>query len=293
MGLGEPEPVDAEETAPVAVEAVSEPAEEAEPEPAEAAEAEPAAEEAEPEPVEAAEEAEPAAEEAEPALAEFDADRYTTAIEEPDWFEAEAEDEPRRAPYAEPEPEPEPEAEAEPGPVDAARPEPAPESGPEAELVEAAAPEPEPEPTFGEEALAPDEPTEADEPSTTPDEETMLWFGRQPPDASGADEMEVAGSGGALPEATDPLAPKPLPGSEELDEAMVALEDLTRRTEVRAPAEHDEWPPPSVGLVEPAGGSPTSEPRTGPVTRLPYASGGRPGSPATRAYRRLRRIFPG
>ena len=207
---------------------------------------------------------------------DFDADRYTTAIEEPDWFEAEA-DEPATQP-AEPEPAsaPEPEMEPEPELVESSTPgEPEPEAEP--------ASEPEQEPV---EAAAPKEPTPPHE-ATAADEETMLWFGQPPAVDSGADEMEVAG--GASPPQAAATGPEAdlLPGSRELDEALSSLEELTRRTRQSGPGETEEWLPASAELPS-SGASSWAMP-----ARAPLLGGGRPGSPATRAYRRLRRIFPG
>ena len=323
----EPEPLEpvGEETAEAEpVEAEPEPGEgpptteaepvEAEPEPAEGAtaEAEPAqaepepAPEAAPEPMTVEAELEPVPE---PEI-DFDANRYTTAIEEPDWFEAEA-DEPAAQP-AEPEPapafelepdlhveEPEPEPEVAPEPAPVPEPdaelhtEPEPEAEvhtepePEAEPVEPAPleesePEPAPEPV---EAAAPEHLTPPRE-ATAADEETMLWFGQRPAADTGADEMEVAG--GTSPSQAGAEGPEPdlLPGSRELDEALSSLEELTRRTRQTGPDETDEWPP--------ASGEPSSGASSWAMPpRAPMPGGLRPGSPATRAYRRLRRIFPG
>jgi len=235
-----------------------------------------------PEPSEA-EEAPSATDDAQAPPVDFDADRYTSAIGDPDWFEAEADDDqPRFTPLPEPDPTPEPEPEPEPD-VEPAAEEHEPEPEPEPELKSEPEPETEPE---AELAAADHEPDSRDErdrqrESAAPDEETMLWFGRRPAESSGADEMEVASG-------RDASVRSPLPGSQELDEAMVALDELTRRTEAPEPGLPDEWPPRSVGLAEPAAGA--SDPAMRPRPTLPM---GRPGSPATRAYRRLRRIFPG
>ena len=106
----------------------------------------------------------------------------------------------------------------------------------------------------------------------------MLWFGRTPPTKSadvpdaGADEIEIVG-------ATRRSARGPLPGSQELDEAMAALDALA--------------PPDVPAEAPPAGQASESE------TSRSEASGSltsltRPSTTATtRAYRRLRRIFPG
>ena len=302
-----------------------------------ATEPQPIAAEQAPEPVAepaatVADEAEPGQPGAESEGIEFDTARYTTAIEEPDWFEAEADEpaahsvwhEPAGAlePEIAPEPEPiaeEPHFESEP---DLAPP-PEPQAEPDEEAVPEVAPEPEPEQFAAEEpepepesnaaklapesepepesqggepeeapelepvaAAAPEEPTPPRE-ATAADEETMLWFGQRPAADAGADEMEVAG-GGAPPPQDPAEAPEPdmLPGSQELDEALASLEELTRRTRQSAPDAPDEWPPASARLPS-SGASSWAMP-----ARAPFPGGVRPGSPATRAYRRLRRIFP-
>ena len=273
---------------------------------------------------------------AEPAAMDFDADRYTTAIEDPDWFEAEVEAAPAPAgsdlasdrptepepaaeaervpeldpepavdaaePEAHAEPELEPQAESEPEPaVEAPEPEAEADSELALEAEHAAEREPEPErrtepePWPGADELDPPRQQAPDAGRASAEEETMLWFGR-PAEPSGADEMEVASaSGSAQPQANaePPVEPEAggLPGSRELDEAMLALEELTRRTGTRESGVPDEWPPPSVGLAEPTPAASTSEP-AGTLSRPSFGTA-RPGSPATRAYRRLRRIFPG
>jgi len=315
----EPEPTDQPVSVDETMVAEVQEAEAQEAEPAEA-EPEPVAPEPEPEPVDAARKPEPAevepepvgaarepvpapevelvAEEAEAAPIDFDAARYTTAIEDPDWFEAEVDLEPARTeaepapePVAMREPEPEPETEDElesmgaTEPPPESEPEPEPEPEPEVGVEPAEASEPPPEPA---DPGAPNEPMRAE--TDTEDEETVLWFGRRPVDASGADEMEVAGSGSAH-SAGDSSAATPLPGSEELDEAMAALEELTGRSEGPPPREPDEWPPASAGLAEPPDELATLRSLASPP-RVTFGPGARPGSPATRAYRRLRRIFP-
>ena len=299
----QPEPV---EEPMAAVELEAEPVEvepepvEVEPEPIDA-EPEPA-----PEPAAAVEvEAEQGASDVQPEAIDFDADRYTTAIEEPDWFEAEVEQPVAQPTQVEPEPQPELRAEEpEPEPESESRaeePEPEPElqaEDPEAEpepTLHAEEPEPEPEPEAQPKPVEPATPEEPAPPhvASAADEETMLWFGRRPAD-TGADEMEVAGSVAPWSAAADePTASDLLPGSLELDEALASLEELTRRTRQAGPAEGGEWPPTSAGLAEPNQPSSGASAWAVPSPRTPFIGPGRPGSPATRAYRRLRRIFPG
>jgi hypothetical protein len=288
----------------------------AEPEPVVAAEAEPTLE-AEPEPVadaepepEAAEEAaatEPESPEArdpvaagpeDPAVASasathdtdagdvqaepiaWDPERYTVEIVEPDWYADEAMMQPDASPSD-------------------AVPEAAAELGSHSEPKEAAPPQDSvatPEPVA-------ERPAESPPPVPEADEETMLWFGRRPPSAddmpapdSGADEMEVAG---AQPRA----GASPLPGSQELDDALAALDALAPPVapipeeplaDARADEEDDSWPP-AVGRESSA---PPQVPED--EAELPIRPAGtltsltRPSTTsATRAYRRLRRIFPG
>jgi hypothetical protein len=188
--------------------------------------------------------------------ADFDAQRYTTAIEQPDWLEAEA-DEPWQAgaPGGEP-------------------------STPVEDSVEpAAAPEPMTE-------AAQDVGTEP----VGEAEEDMAWP-EPAPTESGADEMEVAGAGHG-PESARPegaIEPGPaLPGSRELHESLEEFGDLGRHSQTAA-SEDEEWPPTGA-----EGWTPYSRRSSGFVAgpvRQPY-SGSIPSGPATRAYRRLRRIFP-
>ncbi|HEX2843789.1 MAG TPA: hypothetical protein VHP64_00935, partial [Candidatus Limnocylindria bacterium] len=137
-------------------------------------------------------------------------------------------------------------------------------------------------------------------------EETMLWFGRQaqePAAASsdqGADEMEVAGGGRGA-------EGRPMPGARELDDALAALDALARGTEPPAPAEPEPTPTPEPeAAIEPVARPPspawpvTDAPAGGaedpwiPPEPAPGAASGRESvTPASRAYRRLRRIFPG
>jgi hypothetical protein len=264
-------------------------------------EAEPRVDEASSEPMEPTEPTEPT-EPPEAAQAEAPAwqdERYTAQITEPDWFEGEAfeppaaadetatdggevvesprDDEPVTA-ASEPEPEPEPEPELQP----ALRAEPHTEA--DAQVTDT-------------DADSPDAPPAAHEPvSPTPErtsppsmlgrlrpassvesEETVLWFGRQPSGegqvvdaAGGADEMEVASTG----RAPRPVEPEPADQNQEaprdLEDALAALDALSRTSPAPPPTQPtDAW-------------ARASSPRRPATT-----------APATRAYRRLRRIFPG
>ncbi len=241
---------------------------------------------------------------AEPDAPAWQDERYTAEITEPDWFEGEA----FESSSATAEPASVDRVDGvelgtaalgetddtvvplEPEPIAAARDPQADE--PQAEAATAAEPEPAaPDDVIGDVA-APDPLTEADAPapSGTPShsllgrlrpaasvqpEETVLWFGRQPAETSaadvpgGADEMEVAPSGGAGPvELESPGAAAQAP--RDFEDALAALDALSRS----------------------APGTTTSATqldarRTAPAVR--HA----PNTPATRAYRRLRRIFPG
>jgi hypothetical protein len=202
--------------------------------------------------------------EAEAESADFDAERYTSVIEQPDWFEAEAD------------------------------PWPATEPGDEttADLAESAAPaQPSateatdaPEALGGEMALdeQDDEPTEADADEPVDRGGSELREG-------GADEMEVAGGGQGVAPIEPEVPPNTdLPGSRELDEALDEFGDLEKRS-VPATAD-DEWPPAASGWDR----SPPTARSSGSVTGLQRSTYGSqlPQSSATRAYRRLRRIFP-
>jgi hypothetical protein len=212
---------------------------------------------------------------AEPAPVDFDEDRYTTAIELPDWFAAEVEpsDTPEHfeaLPHAEPVRD-EPSAVAEeldpaaPPPSDEAEGDPVGLAPSKPDLVEPTAPEPAPEASAEPEAHA----------ATAP----------EPADESGADEMEIAPAAAPVPAPAEDRPPAAavepdLPGSSELDEALAALDELRRRTST-APV-RNEWSGPSAG-------STASVSRTSDIVRpRPAMTAG----PATRAYRRLRRIFP-
>ncbi len=216
---------------------------------------------------------------------------------------------PEPEPEPEPLPEPEPEPQVEPEPEPQVEPEPEPQVEPEPEPQVEPEPEPVPAPTWDtgrytaeieepdwltdddsvEEQPEQPEPEPLPEPEPEPmaaapaaprDEETMLWFGRATDDDmlvadSGADEMEVAPTGRSE-------APREMPGASELDKALAELDALARS----APREA------AAGEATPreAASSP-APPRPMPVApvRTPSTS----TTPASRAYRRLRRIFPG
>ncbi len=109
--------------------------------------------------------------------------------------------------------------------------------------------------------------------------------------------MEVAGGGqvaSSHPEAPPEAAPEAeLPGSSDLDEALEAYGDLGIR-QVAAPAVDEEWPPATSDRPRMSSSAQGSGGSSGYVSRPLRSSYGSPipGSPATRAYRRLRRIFP-
>jgi len=209
----------------------------------------------------------------------WDRERYTVDIVEPDWYAGEepqpadpaVRDEARAtdddAPRATDDDAPEPEA-----------------AHADADSLElgAAAPAPEPEPPPS---------------AARHDEETMLWFGRQPaaPPADepanapppvdegaddGASEMEVAGSGRRAA----------MPGSQELDEALAALDAVGRNRGEPASDAPDE----PVEEMEPEAWprADTSGWASPPPSSQPHPTPTQP-TPASRAYRRLRRIFPG
>ena len=128
----------------------------------------------------------------------------------------------------------------------------------------------------------------------------MLWFGQAPQEAAadeGADEIEVVG-------AAHRSGPAPMPGSRELDDALAALDALSQAA--TGPPE----PPPEEGRPQavttedqPIGEVATPQPiapsqsiadepvGTTPSGLLPSVRP--PATSASRAYRRLRRIFPG
>ena len=217
---------------------------------------------------------------------EWDSDRYTTAIGEPDWFAAEVvenRDEEAAAPAVAHEPAGDPVAEH----ADA--------EDIEAEvadqLIEPAAETP------AAETAPTQEPLDA-APSEEPDEETMLWFGRGAEDPGGASEMEVATTGTRSQAEPTGAGARALPGSSELDDALAALglpatpDDRhptepapAERAEREAPSAEgtggDDWPPRSTFVDS----SRAFTPNTPGTSTTPNS--------ASRAYRRLRRIFPG
>jgi hypothetical protein len=106
---------------------------------------------------------------------------------------------------------------------------------------------------------------------------------------TGAEEMEVVGSQPPpehQPDVSAAPAPRALPGSRELDEALAALDALAGRTRSVDPAART-WP-----AADPVPNRPVGEARSlpsGAVGEAPRLA----ATPASRAYRRLRRIFPG
>ncbi len=246
---------------------------------ADAAESEPEAlAPVEPEP-DADQLAEPRAEAGAPAETEppdFDAERYTTVIEQPDWFEAEVDDV---------------------WPAVTA-------AGDEtnADLSEAAASATDAPPAGpSESAELPPTGDGAPGDDTAPEEHAEPSSGDEPgwsvPDVkeSGADEMELAGSGGQVPAVDTPPEPETgLPGSRELDEALGAFGPIAGRApgDRSVPPDDDQWPPASVGDVEPPRWPSAQD--SGSVGQAPESPYAPPlgGGSATRAYRRLRRIFP-
>jgi hypothetical protein len=233
---------------------------------------------------------------------EWDEGRYTTAIDEPDWLAEED--------WASDVPAPaealvgqaiDAGAGAEANPTETvgqdteAAVEPA--GAPAAEAAPAEPPPAESEPS--EDAASDDDaPTASSWPPSRQragDEETVLWFGSSPADEpSGASEMEVAGTASPAPQssreatqAPEPRAPqaRALPGTADLDDALAALRASSA----------SQRPTPAPRTVPDA-------PSSAPVRQNPPYASPRPGSgagtvmphgPATRAYRRLRRIFPG
>ena len=202
---------------------------------------------------------------------EWDAERYTTDIEEPDWFAAEVVGTPE---------------------VDAAG-DPDASAGPDPSAAADAA---------AERALPAEVLSPADVASSEPEGQSMgLQHAEQAP---GADEMEVASARQretAQPdvagddttqaeiETAQPPVSRTFPGAHDLEDAIAALRAAGRAAEASQPApqpqpaskpaedllvDSDEWPPRSTFA------RPTSP---GAATR----------GPASRAYRRLRRIFPG
>jgi hypothetical protein len=178
----------------------------------------------------------------EPAPLDWDVERYTTAIDEPDWFEAEADD--------------------------AATPTP--------ERPAAVSTPPLPEPATEEEAVTKEAATDGaeadDDTEAMPHAAPTHGPAAEPPDGSAVSDEP------AEPAESAPAAPAPLPGSADLDRALDAL----RRQAIETADDRDEWPPtpPTTGM--------------GPSSRAAGPSSVRPPVTAPgRAYRRLRRIFPG
>ena len=242
----EPAPIEAEEEPAPPVPTLEEPAPGEEPEPIAAtlATTEP---EPEPEPI------------------EWDPERYTVEIVEPDWYADE-------------------QAEAF-APASAPAPPPAVEAEPEA-------------PAAAADASEPPGTSPPSSPSPSGGEETMLWFGQATQEApvdEGADEIE---SVGAAPRS----AAAPVPGSQELDDALAALEALSRGTTTTPdppsePSADESWPPAPATQGSPvdAVAAPpeldVSDDTNTPAGLLPSVRP--PATSASRAYRRLRRIFPG
>jgi hypothetical protein len=128
----------------------------------------------------------------------------------------------------------------------------------------------------------------------------MLWFGSRPdPSANmaweadehgavddAAAEIEVASTGRRGVPAVEPV-PHPeasVRGSQQVDDALAALDALAHRRPVPAPSPHR--PAPASAAAPPPNAPPPSTAAPAPGT--PDAD-----SPASRAYQRLRRIFPG
>ena len=125
-----------------------------------------------------------------------------------------------------------------------------------------------------------------------------MWFGRRPDDSGStestpedaagdaAGEMEVASTG--LRGRLHPEHPTELPGGEELDDALAGLDSLVGQRGTNVPRS---WLAAAERRGQPE--PPPMRPRVGdqPVHRPPQLNV--PSGPATRAYRRLRRIFPG
>lgn len=243
---------------------------------------------------------EPPLPEPEPLDGAWDRERYTTAIEEPDWY-AEIE-----RPF-----------EQEPTPIDgdatsgteregSAAPPPEPsweEAAPDAAAMQPAEAEEasEPEPIEPQAAVPP---VPAQPPAGPPDEEELTWFGARAqelsessrrhaeepewPPEDGAAEMEVAGSRSSAESA--------FPGSPELHDALSALDALARETRAgtASPEPEQQAPPPARPAPRPpVQPSPPPWRTTLELPRPPAPRPVAPSGPASRAYRRLRRIFPG
>lgn len=201
-------------------------------------------------------EAEPAVAGAEIEPVAWDAERYTTDIEEPDWFAAEID-----------------------------------EAVSSTNIVDEPVVEPPSEQAEPATAAVTEEADTGREPDASAAEAGgALTADAEPVDASGADEMEVAPTG-AQPDApaVHRASARAFPGAQDLEEAIAALRAAGRAAEPLPESEpqaeagsgadedddpNDEWPPRSA-FVRPS--------TPGAATR----------GTASRAYRRLRRIFPG
>jgi len=243
----------------------------------------------------------PAVSEVGPSTAEpmrWDPERYSAAIEEPDWYVDE------EAASAETTTGKPPGATGGSAATEAVDAEPA-EPG---EPVESGTPD---------QADQPAESVKAEPPVHADQDEPMPWLNESETatrSEEGADEMEVAG-GSRSWSSSEPH----LPGSRELDEALAALDALAgrpipasradeptaepiaeptseptseARSESIGEARSEPAPPPAWPAVD-RRDSPTAE----PPRSLAPSSGVEPqrlaATPASRAYRRLRRIFPG
>ena len=239
----------------------------------------------------------------------WDQERYTARIEEPDWWtpeESEWSERERRLEAATSESDAEASsgdaaASATPSPVSGGQEAAEPAAEPESPAVSAeastedgaGATEPVPESAP---ALADDEKEIAASPMRREPylgEETMLWFGSRQaaeepagwPSEDAAGEMEVASTGHRG--WAGPEAGAELPGGQELDEALAGFDALGGQRGLVTPE------PGAASVPEPA----TQPARSPSASRVePSPSGlvsGELRSPASRAYRRLRRIFPG
>ena len=212
-------------------------------------------------------------------------ERYTAEIGDPDWWESEALPEPAAARAGddtaadEPVEEDEPEASH---PADAAT-----ASDPGVEADDASA---EAESGIAEVQRGTPSPPPPTEPAgltrlrrVSPgrsEEETVLWFGRSPRPAvpapapgDAAGEMEVAPTGRSADDQATPDEPPPP------DDPFAALEALSRATPGPAPRPGARPQPPPRSMSTQSTGTPGARPVS--------------PTPAGRAYRRLRRIFPG
>jgi hypothetical protein len=123
----------------------------------------------------------------------------------------------------------------------------------------------------------------------------MLWFGRQPapPPAEPAEEPPVAGEGAADDGASEMEVAGSghrggMPGSQELADALTALNALGRVQAQPASADSPDGPDKETA----AEAWPRADTSAWPPPRdvSPHQAA---ATPASRAYRRLRRIFPG